>query len=376
MESFLIFFIRAEEPVVRFGVDAHDVVAAELVLGNELGHGFVVSFVGNDGTFHVVEEGVAVHVFELIRAAALPESEHHREGAGRIGAAFEIKMVLHPAVVVAVGIDRLRIDVFDLHLIEGVAADRVSDADISAPESVDLRALFIRRAVESHIHGLHPDGELRGSARLHGDGGGSGVLLRRAFAVRIGVVQHQDVGVFILLLRAVRVMGTGIREGISLGIEGNVVDGDIIVVLVLVVEREIGELMVVVLVQPGVIKSQSVPRGEAFPIRLCLRFRSVRFARGGGEVFPCVVGGVDDSARRLGRGGAALRGRTGGLGPARRRRDNQIFAVVIVEKLETAVFDPRGVRFRRRDFGIVYAGIVAAAAGGKRRRGRHQHKRR
>ena len=173
---------------------------------------FVVGFVGNDGAFRVVEESVAVHVLEFIRTAALAETEDDGEGAGRIGTAFETDGIFDPAVifpfsVFGLGIDFGGIDVFDLHLVERGAADGMRNADIGAPVSVHCGARFVLSAVVGHVERLDPNGEDGGSARFQSDGRRGGIFLCGSHSVGIGVVEHEDVVVFVRVFCIFRIVG-------------------------------------------------------------------------------------------------------------------------------------------------------------------------
>ena len=222
------------------------------------------------------------------------------------------------------------------------------DADIRAAFAIYFRAFLFRRSVIGHVHRLHPDGEEGGGARLQSDGGGGGIFLRRAAPVRIGVVQHQNV--LVLVLFGFRIGGQRVVA------VGHVVDRDIEIVLFLIVKVEILQLVVVVRVQPGIVKRQLVPGGVAVPVRLGFRLGGSGLSRSGGKVFPRLLGGIDNSAGRLGGGSAAAaRRRIGGLRPTVGGSDDQIPAAVVVVKFEAAVCDPRGILFRRGYFGTVIA---------------------
>lgn len=268
-------------------------------------------------------------------------------------------MILHPAVVVAVGIDRLGVDVFHLELVERGSAHRVGDADVGAAVSVDRRALFVRSPVKGHVRGFHPDGENRGSARLQRDGGGRSIPLRRAAAVRIGVVQHQDV-------RIVLPVGGGV-VGAGIFAVGHVVYRNVVIVRVRVVKIEVveGGVIVVVFLFPGIVKFQLVFRGQSVPVCRGFRLGGMGKIGGGGEIFPRLDGSIDDAARRPRSGGGALRGGAVGARPARRRGDDEIFPVAVVEKFKAPVCDAGVIRFRIRLLGIVHARIAASPAGGQ-----------
>ena len=244
------------------------------------------------------------------------------------------------------------------------------NADIGASVSVYCGALFVLSAVVGHVERLDPNGEDGGSARLQSDFGRRGIFLRGAHSVGIGVVEHENVVVFIRVLRVFCV----VRQGIFA--IGDVVDVDIEIILVLIVEIEILDVFIVVLFLPPIVEIQLVLCGEIIPICLCLAFRVVSEPRRGSEIFPRFLGSIDNAAGRLRGGRGTARRRTGRLTPPGGRGNNQIPAVVVLKEFETAVRNARGIVFRGGDFGIVHAGILAVAACDKRRCGCCKHERR
>src|SRR5699024_1719618 len=145
----------------------------------------IIFAVGDDVQLHVVEEGVARHIVGGVGRRPLSQPEHEGEGAGGVRARLDVDGILHPAVGFVVRFGR-GVDVRDLHLVEGLPAHGVGDADVRAPPAVHGGAVGI-----GEVGGLDPYGQFGGSARLEGNGGGGGVPLRRAVAVRAVVVDHQ-----------------------------------------------------------------------------------------------------------------------------------------------------------------------------------------
>ena len=302
-----------------------------------------IRLVGNDFTFHVVEEGIAFYVFKAVGTARLTKAKNDGERAGRESTALQVKVVFNPTVF---GVfHQLRVDVLDLHLVKRLAANGVRYADVSATLQNSFAA-----AVEGQVGRLYPKGNVRRGACLQGDGGAAGVFLRRTNAVRVGVVNHQYVGI----------VGIVVRAGVF-NTYGYVVDVDVELIGSGIVEIQLVRILIVIAVVPRLVELQLVVSAHRAPKCRSFRFGGGRFAVQSrfGQVFPRRFVGVDDTACRLGRNCGTRRSRVGRSAPARRRSDDQVFTVVPVHEFKTAVVDTGRIRFND---GGIRRGVVARGA--------------
>ena len=156
------------------------------VLAVESCRGGVIFVRFENAVLNVVEERVAVHVFEFGFSAALSQSENEGEGSAGIVGSLDIESILLPAVVVgnARGVDV----VHEQRVLRG-AAHGVGEGNVGAARRVVSRHFV--SVIIGHAVGLDPDGNFRGGIRLQSDG--SGRILRGGaslFAVGTVVVEH------------------------------------------------------------------------------------------------------------------------------------------------------------------------------------------